>query len=37
MIIRNEKLPEYTLSESLKFVEPLVFSNLEFFFLNSFK
>ena len=28
MIIRNEKLPEYTLSESLKFVEPLVFSNL---------
>ena len=28
MIIRNEKLPEYTLSESLKFIEPLVFSNL---------
>lgn len=28
MIIENMKLPEYSLSESLKFVEPLVFSNL---------
>ena len=28
MIIENMKLPEYSLSESLKFVEPIVFSNL---------
>ena len=28
VIIQNQKLPEYSLSESIKFVEPLVFSNL---------
>ena len=28
MIIENMKLPEYSLSESLKFIEPIVFSNL---------
>tara|TARA_Y100000768_G_scaffold389035_1_gene391034 strand:+ start:17285 stop:17866 length:582 start_codon:yes stop_codon:yes gene_type:complete len=28
MIIENMKLPEYSLTESIKFIEPVVFSNL---------